>query len=80
MSGLSCPHCGRNIDLFKSGGGEKAAVELNIPFLGRIPLDPHIVETADNGESIIEAYPDSETVNVIEKICNSIDDNIRVEQ
>jgi len=32
MSGLKCPHCGKNIDLFKSGGGEKAALEFNLPF------------------------------------------------
>ena len=44
MSGLICPHCGTKIDIFKSGGGEKAAKELNVPFLGRIPFDPHIAD------------------------------------
>ncbi|MBU4511008.1 Mrp/NBP35 family ATP-binding protein, partial [bacterium] len=29
MSGLKCPHCGKNIDLFKSRGGEKVATEFN---------------------------------------------------
>ncbi len=74
MSGFSCPHCSKNIDLFKSGGGEKAAKELKIPFLGRIPLDPRIVETADNGKSFIGVYPDSEAAGVIEKICSLIDE------
>ena len=40
MSGLICPHCGKEIDLFKMGGGEKAAHEMGVPFLGRIPIDP----------------------------------------
>lgn len=77
MSGFVCPHCGKNIDLFKSGGGEKAARELNVPFLGRIPFDLRIVESTDNGKSFIELYPDSEATKVIEKICQSIDEKIR---
>jgi len=77
MSGLTCPHCGKNIDLFKSGGGEKAAKELGVPFLGRIPFDPRIVETTDNGKSFIELYPDSEPGKILDKICSSIDENIR---
>ncbi|OIO74783.1 MAG: ATP-binding protein [Elusimicrobia bacterium CG1_02_37_114] len=77
MSGLTCPHCGENIDIFKSGGGEKAAKELNIPFLGRIPFDMRIVETTDDGKSYIETYFDSEAAKVIEKICSSIDGKVR---
>jgi len=49
MSGFTCPHCGKKIDIFKTGGGKKAAEEFNIPFLGNIPLDPTIVETGDSG-------------------------------
>lgn len=48
MSGLSCPHCGGNIDLFSSGGGERLAKSKNIPFLGRIPIDPAMLAAADN--------------------------------
>lgn len=47
MSGLSCPHCGGGIDLFSSGGGEKLAKERNVPFLGRIPIDPAMLVAAD---------------------------------
>ena len=36
MSGLRCPHCGELIPLFKTGGGERAAGELGVPFLGRV--------------------------------------------
>lgn len=49
MSGLVCPHCGETIDVFKKGGGEKAAKEHNVPFLGRIPLVTEVVEKADEG-------------------------------
>ncbi len=49
MSVLTCPHCAKEIDLFKRGGGEKAAQEMQVPFLGRLPLDPLIVESGDDG-------------------------------
>ncbi|MDD1771003.1 MAG: Mrp/NBP35 family ATP-binding protein, partial [Methanomassiliicoccales archaeon] len=59
MSGLICPHCGKEIDLFKVGGGEKAAKELKVPFLGRIPLDPKVVESGDDGMPIVLADSES---------------------
>lgn len=55
MSGLTCPHCGKQISLFKKGGGEKAARELNVPFLGRLPLDPDIVTSGDKGKPFVIA-------------------------
>jgi len=50
MSSFSCPHCGHAIDLFKQGGGERAATELGVPFLGAIPIDPNVVRDTDNGK------------------------------
>lgn len=79
MSGMKCPHCGKDIVLFKTGGGEKAATEIGVPFLGRIPFDPRIVESTDDGKPFVEAYPDSEASKVIEKICQSIDEKVRKE-
>lgn len=53
MSGFKCPYCGKEIDLFKVGGGEKASRELDVPFLGRIPIDPEIVKSSDSGNPFI---------------------------
>jgi Mrp family chromosome partitioning ATPase len=53
MSGFTCPHCHKTIDLFKKGGGEKAAREMLVPFLGSIPIDPEIVLCGDSGLSLI---------------------------
>ncbi len=50
MSGLVCPHCGKMIEVFKSGGGEAMAKEMGVPFLGRIPMDPQIVGGSDEGK------------------------------
>ncbi|HOJ14262.1 MAG TPA: Mrp/NBP35 family ATP-binding protein [Deltaproteobacteria bacterium] len=49
MSTFSCPHCGHAIDLFKVGGGERAARDLGVPFLGAIPIDPTVVRDTDDG-------------------------------
>jgi Mrp family chromosome partitioning ATPase len=68
MSGLKCPHCGKNINLFKSGGGEKVALEFNIPFLGKIPIDINLVESSDEGKPYILQYKNSETAQVFNKI------------
>jgi Mrp family chromosome partitioning ATPase len=56
MSGFACPHCNEMIDLFGSGGGEKTAATVGIPFLGKIPFDPNVVSCGDNGISIQEKY------------------------
>jgi len=72
MSGLKCPHCGKNIDLFKSGGGKKVALEFNIPFLGKIPIDINLVESSDEGKPYILQYKNSETAQVFNKIVKSI--------
>ncbi|HPE44302.1 MAG TPA: Mrp/NBP35 family ATP-binding protein [Deltaproteobacteria bacterium] len=50
MSSFSCPHCGHAIDLFKVGGGERAAIDLKVPFLGAVPIDPKVVKDTDEGK------------------------------
>jgi ATP-binding protein involved in chromosome partitioning len=49
MSRFTCPHCNTVIDIFKTGGGYKTSMDFMIPFLGKIPLDPSIVEHGDAG-------------------------------
>lgn len=59
MSGLTCPHCQKDIDLFGSGGGEKTARQMGVPFLGRIPIDPRVVSCGDSGACYQELHSDS---------------------
>lgn len=70
MSGLKCPHCHENIDVFKTGGGVKICVELGVPFLGKIPLDPDITEKCDSGEAFVAAYPSSVAAKVFDEIAS----------
>ena len=72
MSGMSCPHCGKKINLFKEGGGYKASLDLAIPFLGKIPLDPQIVILGDEGKSFIQSQPESDASKAFMKIADNI--------
>ncbi len=72
MSGMLCPHCGKRIDLFKEGGGYKAALELGVPFLGKIPIDPRIVISGDEGKPFVASQPDSDAGKAFMKIVENI--------
>lgn len=72
MSGLVCPHCGERIDLFKTGGGERAARELHVPFLGAIPLDPTVVTGGDAGLPVSRMNPDSITTKAFQSLAEKI--------
>jgi ATP-binding protein involved in chromosome partitioning len=72
MSGFVCPKCGEKTDVFKSGGGEIMANKMHVPFLGRIPIDPQIVEACDSGRPFVYHYNQSQTAKAFEKILNPI--------
>jgi len=75
MSGFTCPHCGEHIDIFKSGGGKKAAEDYNLSFLGSIPLDPSIVETGDSGTTTM--VKDSTLSTSFEHIAENVKESIK---
>lgn len=72
MSGMTCPHCGKLVDVFKIGGGEAAAKELGLPFLGRIPLDPQIVVGGDAGRPFVLEHPTSDATKAFEAIVSNL--------
>jgi len=59
MSGFVCPKCGAEVNIFKTGGGRKIAEELDVPFLGGIPIDPEICVDSDEGKPFIVGHPES---------------------
>jgi ATP-binding protein involved in chromosome partitioning len=73
MAGLTCPHCGKDVEVFKIGGGERAAIEMGVPFLGRIPIDPMIAVKADSGEPYIVACQDSPVGKIFQGIVDRCD-------
>ena len=68
MSGYVCRHCGEHDDIFNTGGGEKLAAEMGVPFLGKIPLDPEVVRSCDQGYPLLKVDHDSPTAKAMNKI------------
>jgi Mrp family chromosome partitioning ATPase/predicted Fe-Mo cluster-binding NifX family protein len=78
MAGFICPHCGLKSELFAGGGGKELAEQLNMPFAGRIPLDPHLVLTCDMGEPLICSDIQSPTKKALQATFGSLLKNIEI--
>jgi len=59
-------------ETFGSGGGERLAEELEVPFLGRVPLDPRVRESGDAGTPLVESDPGSEAGLAITALAEAI--------
>tara|TARA_B100000579_G_scaffold437643_1_gene467940 strand:- start:4443 stop:5477 length:1035 start_codon:yes stop_codon:yes gene_type:complete len=65
-----------NLDLFKSGGGEAAAKEMDVPFLGSLPFDPGFVRGGDDGVHRIVSEPDGVAAAAFETIVARLIDTL----
>jgi ATP-binding protein involved in chromosome partitioning len=72
MSGFTCPSCGTVTHIFHEGGGEKIAGELGVPFLGKVPLDPGVVDCGDEGRPLIHAAPQSPAAQAYRQIAAAL--------
>jgi ATP-binding protein involved in chromosome partitioning len=72
MSYFVCSHCGQREEIFDAGGGKRAAAELQVPFLGEIPIDTKIRIGGDTGRPIVEADPDSPQAKTITGIARNL--------
>ena len=79
MSGLICPKCGHRIELFGIGGGKKQAEEMDIVFLGAIPINLEARKLADEGKPIVieneEADISITIFQIVKKIENMFNEN-----
>jgi Mrp family chromosome partitioning ATPase len=76
MSGYVCPKCSKVCYPMLHGGGEKLAKELEVPFLGRVPLDPSISSSSDIGAPVVYSHPDSVVAGVITGIADEIEQKV----
>jgi predicted Fe-Mo cluster-binding NifX family protein len=72
MSGFVCPKCGTVTDIFKTGGGERMAADMGVPFLGRVPIDPAVGEACDDGKPFVYHYSRTETAKAFERVVTPI--------
>ena len=77
MSFFVCGHCGERTEIFSFAGGERAAQKFEIPFLGRIPLDPAIREGGDTGMPIVAADPDSPLTRAFQGAAEALQTRVR---
>jgi len=77
MSGYVCPHCGKQTDLFGKGGGERAAHDLGVPFLGHIPLEPEMVRCGDSGNPLIFSKTETVAAKIMNEITKKITDYVK---
>ena len=74
MSGFVCSECGARHEIFTSGGGEAMALEMDVPFLGRIPIDAGIVTACDSGTPYCQSHGDTQAARAFAEIIAPIMD------
>ena len=68
MSGFVCPKCGELTQMFCSGGGDETAKRMNVPFLGKIPMDPQVAQACDSGKAFIAEFAKTPTADKMMEI------------
>ena len=71
MSAVICPDCGRSIPLFGESKIDAVAAEYDIPVLGKLPIDPDLTTSVDNGK--IETYENPSVIGEIDHAIGSLD-------
>ncbi|XP_002732128.1 cytosolic Fe-S cluster assembly factor NUBP1 homolog [Saccoglossus kowalevskii] len=76
MSGFVCPNCKTESQVFPptTGGAEKMSIDMDVPFLGKLPLDPRIGKSCDEGKSFLSEVPDSPATQAYKQIIEKIQD------
>ncbi|XP_058835394.1 cytosolic Fe-S cluster assembly factor NUBP1 homolog [Topomyia yanbarensis] len=76
MSVFVCPKCTTESDIFpaKTGGAEKMCQEMEVTYLGKLPLDPRLTKCCDEGKDFITEYAKSPTVIALRQIVEKVQD------
>lgn len=72
MSGFVCPHCGQLTQILRRDGGREIALDMDVPFLGAIPLDTLIADACDDGQAFIHRYRQSGTAKIMQEVIDRI--------
>lgn len=72
MSYYLCPKCGHREEIFKHGGGARTAKNLDVPFLGEIPIDPRVAVGGDSGVPIVVSEPNSAVTEAFLRVAEAI--------
>jgi Flp pilus assembly CpaE family ATPase len=76
MSGFVCPHCNQTVDIFKTGGGMDLARELDLPFLGKVPMDPKVVIAGDDGAPYLSSDAVSPATEAFAAVVTAVENRL----
>jgi ATP-binding protein involved in chromosome partitioning len=72
MSYFVCGHCHERTDIFGSGGGRRIAEDMQIPFLGEVPIDTRVRSGGDEGAPIVSAAPDAPAAQAFTAVARQV--------
>ena len=79
MSTFVCPTCHHETPVFSQGGGRKASEQMEVPFLGAIPLDGELCEGGDDGRPILLRNSTSPVAEVFRRVAHTLAGRVSVE-
>eukprot|EP01111_Echinosteliopsis_oligospora_P010414 TRINITY_DN322_c2_g1_i1.p1 TRINITY_DN322_c2_g1~~TRINITY_DN322_c2_g1_i1.p1 ORF type:complete len:285 (-),score=76.64 TRINITY_DN322_c2_g1_i1:67-921(-) len=72
MSGFVCPHCSECTNIFSSEGGKLLAEDTDVPFLGKLPIDPQLTQACEKGQNYVKMNPTSTSLLAISLFCDDL--------
>ncbi len=74
MSYHVCSECGHVSEIFSTGGGERESERLQVPLLGKVPLNEEIMHSAEQGEPLVISQTDSDAAGIFNEIARKLND------
>ena len=78
MSSLVCPHCSEEIDVFGQGGVDRLGSEMDLQVLGRVPLEPSVRISGDEGSPTVVSNPDSAAAESLRALTNVVLEGLNI--
>ena len=72
MSSVNCAGCGAETPLFTGDAGHALAEQLGVPLLGRVPIDPLLMQCADSGVPVVNERPDAPAAAELSRIATAL--------
>lgn len=76
MSWIECPHCGKTVDLFAGEGIARTLHDYGIDLLAKLPFDPRIAQSSDQGRPFIYDFGKTETARILQSLVQRIVDSL----
>jgi ATP-binding protein involved in chromosome partitioning len=79
MSHFVCGHCHERTEIFGNGGGRRMAEEMQIPFLGEVPIDTRVRSGGDEGQPIVAVAPEASAAQAFASVASQVAAQVSVQ-